>query len=342
MKLEEVAKKLGARLDGPGDAEITGLAGIEDAVPGQLTFIANPKYVPAIRTTQASAVIVEEDFPPAHIPTLRAKNPRLVFAHALELFYTAPRYKPGIHKAAIVHPTAIIGKDAHIGPYAVIDQDVLIGDNAVILAHTCIYRGVRIGHNFFAHTHAVVREFCHIGDNVTLQNGAIVGADGFGFEKDERGRWYKLVQSGTTVIGNDVEIQAHACVDRAAVGDTRIGNGVKIDNLAQVGHGSIIGENTLLCAQVGLAGSTEVGNNSILAGQVGIVGHSRIGHGVIVTAQSGVPGDVEDGTIISGSPAFDHRQWLKAVAIFNKLPELARAVRQLTAARSKEKEKEPV
>jgi len=341
MKLEEVAQRLRARLEGPADTDITGVAGIEEAVPGQLTFIANPKYMPAIRTTQASAVIVEEDFPPTTVPTLRVKRPRLAFAHALELFYSTPRYKPGIHKAAIVHPTAIIGKDAHIGPYVVIDQDALIGDNAVILAHTCIYRGVRIGHNFFAHTHCVVREFCHIGDNVTLQNGVVVGADGFGFEKDENGRWYKLVQSGTTIIGNEVEIQAHACIDRAAVGDTRVGNGVKIDNLAQIGHGSVIGDNTVICAQVGLAGSTEIGRNSILAGQVGVVDHSRIGSGVIVTAQSGVPGDVPDGQIVSGSPAFDHRQWLKAVAAFNRLPELARAVRQLTTAKGKEKEKEP-
>ena len=343
MKLEEIASRLGARIEGPSDTEITGIAGIEDALPGQLTFIANPKYSPAIRTTQASAVIVEENFPATQATTLRVKNPRLAFAQALELFYTPPRYKPGIHKAAIIHPTAIIGENAHIGPYVVIDQDVLIGDGAVILAHTCIYRGVRIGHNFFAHTHAVVREFCHIGDNVVLQNGVIVGADGFGFEKDDHGKWRKVVQSGTVIIGNDVEIQANSCVDRATVGDTRIGNGVKIDNMAQVGHGSIVGENTLLCAQVGLAGSTEIGRNAILAGQVGVVGHSRIGNNVIVTAQSGVPGDVPDGSIISGSPAFDNRQWLKAVALFNKLPELARAIRQAgSGKKEKEKEKEPV
>ena len=193
----------------------------------------------------------------------------------------------------------------------------------MLLPHVVIYRGARIGDNFFAHAHAVVREDCTLGDNVLLQNGVVIGCDGFGFARDGE-RWDKIPQSGPTVLDDDVEVQANSCVDRASVGETRIGRGVKIDNLAQVGHGSAVGEHTLLCAQVGLAGSTVVGKNVILAGQVGVAGHCNIGDGVVVTAQSGTHGDIPAGAMVSGSPAFDHKQWLRAVGIFTKLPELAK------------------
>jgi UDP-3-O-[3-hydroxymyristoyl] glucosamine N-acyltransferase len=326
MKLSAIAAKLGARLDG-ADAQITGVAGIEEAGAGQLTFVANPKYAAAAKTTAAAAVIVAEDFPALAKPTLRSKNPYLAFAHAIELFYQAPQYAPGIDPTARVHPSAKVGKGAHVGPYVIVDQDVTIGDGAVLLAHVVIYRGARIGKDFFAHAHAVVREHCEIGDHVILQNGVVIGADGFGFAKDDSGHWHKIVQSGRVVIASNVEVQANACVDRASVGETRIAAGAKIDNLVQVGHGSSVGENTLLCAQVGLAGSTEVGKNVILAGQVGVAGHCKIGDGAVATAQSGIPNDVEPGKIVSGYPAIDNRQWLRAVAIFNKLPELAKKLR---------------
>jgi UDP-3-O-[3-hydroxymyristoyl] glucosamine N-acyltransferase len=191
-----------------------------------------------------------------------------------------------------------------------------------------IYRGAKIGHNFFAHAHAMVREFCRLGDNVVLQNGVVIGADGFGFAKDDSGCWHKIVQSGPAVLESDVEVQANACVDRASVGETRVRRGAKVDNLVQVGHGSSVGENTLLCAQVGLAGSTEVGKNVILAGQVGVAGHCKIGDGAIATAQSGIPHDVAAGAIVSGYPAIDNKLWLRCSAVFNKLPELAKAVRK--------------
>ena len=207
------------------------------------------------------------------------------------------------------------------------DENVRIGTGAVLLAHVVIYRGVTIGDNFFAHTHAVVREHCQLGNNVTLQNGAVVGSDGFGFAKDDSGHWYKIVQSGPAILEDDVEVQANACVDRASVGETRVTRGVKIDNLVQVGHGSRVGDDTLLCAQVGLAGSTEVGKNVILAGQAGVAGHCKIGDGVIVTAQSGTHGDIPAGAMVSGSPAFDHKQWLRCTAVFPKLPEIAKALR---------------
>ena len=331
MKLCEIASALDARLEnGNPDTEITGVAGIEEAVAGQITFVANSKYAAAAKTTSASAVIVSEDFPAMPTSMLRSKNPYLAFARAIDLFYEPPHYGGGVHPTAVIAATAKIGANAHIGAYVVIDDDVEIGDDAVLLPHVVIYRGVRIGNNFFAHAHAVVREHCRLGDNVILQNGVIIGCDGFGFARDGD-HWEKIVQSGPTVLEDDIEVQANACIDRASVGKTRIGRGAKIDNLVQVGHGSAVGQNTLLCAQVGLAGSTVIGKNVILAGQAGVAGHCKVGDGVIVTAQSGTHGDIPPGAMVSGSPAFDHKQWLRAVGIFNRLPELAKAVRRLTS-----------
>ena len=331
MKLSEIVDAVGATLENASpDTEITGVAGIEQAGPGQITFVANAKYAAAARTTKASAVIVAEKFPALATGMLRSKNPYLSWAQTVELFYQAPHYEPGVHSTAVIDPTAKVGKNAHIGPYVVVDADAELGDDAVLLAHVVIYRGAKIGNNFFAHAHAVVREFCELGDNVVLQNGVVVGPDGFGFAKDDAGHWRKIAQGGKVIIGNDVEIQANACVDRASVGNTSIARGAKLDNLVQVGHGSSVGEDTLLCAQVGLAGTTEVGRNVILAGQVGVAGHCKIGDGAIATAQSGIPNDVPAGATVSGYPAIENRLWLRCSAIYNKLPELARAVRKVS------------
>jgi UDP-3-O-[3-hydroxymyristoyl] glucosamine N-acyltransferase len=331
MKLADIAKALDARLDNASpNTEIKGVAGIEYAAPGQLTFVSNPKYNAAAKTTKASAVIVAENFPAISTGMLRSKNPYLAWANAIQLFYHPPRYAPGIHPTAVIHPKASLGKNAHVGPYVVIDEDAVIGDNAVLLAHVVIYRGATIGNNFFAHAHAVVREFCELGDNVLLQNGAVVGCDGFGFAKDDDARWHKIVQSGSVVVESDAEIQANACIDRASIGETRIGRGTKIDNLVQVGHSCRVGQDTLLCGQVGLAGTTDVGNNVILAGQVGVSGHVKIGDGAIATAQSGIPHDVPAGATVSGYPAIDNRLWLKCCAVYAKLPEIAKAVRKLS------------
>ena len=328
MKLSQIAHALNARLDnGSPDTEITGLNGIEQAGPGELTFVSNPKYATAARSTKAAAVIVGEDFPAIPTAMLRAKNPYLTFARALELFHQPLRYEPGVHPTAVVHASARIAANAHIGPYVVIDENVEIGANAVLLAHVVIYRGVKIGHNFFAHAHAVVRENCRIGNNVLLQNGVVIGADGFGFAKTAEGRWHKIPQPAPVVIEDDVEVQANSCIDRASVGETRIGRGVKLDNLVQVGHGSRVGDDALLCAQVGLGGSSEIGNKVILTGQVGVVGHCKVGEGAIVTPQSGVAHDIPAGALVSGAPAVDHKLWLKYSAILPRLPEIARAVR---------------
>jgi len=328
MKLAQIAAALGARLEnGSSEIEITGVAGIEGAGPGQLTFVANPKYAAAARKTKASAVIVAEDFPALATGMLRSKNPYLAFARAIALFHPAQKYAPGIHPTAVIHASARIGEGAHIGPYVVIGENVEIGKNAVLLSHVVVYRGVKIGDTFLAHAHAVVREYCRLGNNVLLQNGVVIGADGFGFAKDDLGHWNKIPQPMPVVIEDDVEIQSNSCIDRASVGETHIARGTKIDNLVQIGHGSRIGEHSLLASQVGLAGSTEIGNNVILTGQVGVVGHCKIGDGAIVTPQSGVAGDIPAGAIVSGAPAIDHKLWLKVSALLSRLPEIAKAVR---------------
>lgn len=330
MKLFEIAQHLGASLENAApETNITGVAGIEEAGPQQITFISNPKYAAMAKTTQAAAILVAPDFPADGRAVLRHKNPYLAFARALELFYQPPKYAPGIHPTAVIDATAQIGAGAHIGPYVVIDAGAVIGKDAVLLAHVVIYRGVKIGDRFFAHSHAQVREFCELGDDVILQNGVVIGADGFGFARDGAKGWHKIVQSGITKLADRVEVQANSCVDRASIGETMVGVDTKIDNLTQVGHGCSVGEHTMLCSQVGLGGSSTVGSNVILAGQVGVAGHLKIGDGAIATAQTGIPGDVAAGTTVSGYPAIENRQWLRAVAVFHKLPEMAKALRKL-------------
>jgi UDP-3-O-[3-hydroxymyristoyl] glucosamine N-acyltransferase len=329
MKLSEIAAKLNCVLDGDANLEITGVAGIDEAGPGDLTFIVNRKYRPSLSSTRAAAIICAADEPRPRIAALRSPNPYLDFARAIELFHPAPHYAPGVHPTAVIAPGAKIGDAAHIGPYCFIDEGVEIGNHAVLHSFVSIYRGARIGDNFFAHAHACVREDCSVGDRVVLQNGVVVGSDGFGFARQTNGRWHKIRQAGPAVIGDDVEIQAHAAIDRATVGETRIGRGTKIDNLVQVGHACKIGEDTLLCGQVGLAGSTEVGNHCVLAGQVGAAGHLTIGDGATISSQSGVPGDVPAGSVYSGYPAMDNLAWRKSVAVFNRLPDLQRELREL-------------
>jgi UDP-3-O-[3-hydroxymyristoyl] glucosamine N-acyltransferase len=329
MKLGEIAEKLNCALEGDASLEITGVAGIEDARSGDVTFLANRKYRHALATTRASAVLLAANEPKPAIAVLRSSNAYLDFARAIEFFHPSPRYAPGVHPTAVVAGSAKLGMGAHIGPYCFIDEGAEIGDHAVLHSFVSIYRGARIGDHFFAHSHSCVRENCRIGNRVILQNGVVVGSDGFGFAREANGHWYKIRQAGPAVIGDDVEIQAHAVIDRATVGETRIGRGTKIDNLVQVGHACKVGEDTLLCAQVGLAGSTTVGDRCILAGQVGAAGHLTIGDGATISSQSGIPGDVPAGAVYSGYPAMDNLAWRKSVAVFNRLPELQRELREL-------------
>ena len=326
MRLGTIAAALGCELRGEAEIEISGVAGMEHAEPGQITFLANPKYAHKVKDTRASAIIAAE---PAGIATLISANPYLDFARALELFYQPPRPEPGIHPTAAISLDAVIGPRASIGAYVVIGPRVTVGSDAVIHPHVVIYEGATIGDGFLAHSHATVREFCRIGHRVTLQNGVVIGGDGFGFAKRADGTHYKIVQSGVTVIEDDVEIQTLTSVDRATVGETRVKRGARIDSLVQIGHACVVGEDNIICAQTGLAGSSVLERNVLLAGQVGVSGHLTIHDNAVVYAQSGIGGDVAPGACISGSPAFDSRQWLRAVTAFQKLGDMVRTLRQL-------------
>jgi UDP-3-O-[3-hydroxymyristoyl] glucosamine N-acyltransferase len=329
MKLDEIASALGCRLEGDGGIEISGVAGMEHAGEGHLTFLANPKYAPKVKHTRAAAILVAEPLKGVGAAQLVSQNPYLDFARALALFYQPPRPAPGIHPLAYVASTATIGENCSIGPFAAVGERVRIGRNAVLHPHAVIYEGAEIGDDFLAHSHAAVREFCRIGNRVILQNGVVVGGDGFGFAKRADGSHAKIVQSGVTVIEDDVEVQSLTSVDRATVGETRVKRGAKIDSLVQVGHACTVGEDNIICAQTGLAGSTVLERNVLLAGQVGSSGHLTVHEDAIVYAQSGIGGDVEARARISGSPAFAANEWLRAVTAFPKLPELLKTIREL-------------
>jgi UDP-3-O-[3-hydroxymyristoyl] glucosamine N-acyltransferase len=329
MKLQAIAEALDCRLAGDGEMEITGVLGMEHAGPGYLTFLANPKYAHKVKHTRASAILVSEALPGQEIACLVSENPYLDFARALALFYQPPRPEPGVHPLAYIAPTAVLGENCSIGPFAAIGERVRIGRNAVIHPHVVIYEGAQIGDHFLAHSHAAVREFCRIGNRVILQNSVVVGGDGFGFAKRSDQTHFKIVQSGVTVIEDDVEVQSLTSVDRATVGETRVKRGAKIDSLVQVGHACTVGEDNIICAQTGLAGSTVLERNVLLAGQVGSSGHLTVHEGAIVYAQSGIGGDVEANGRISGSPAFAANEWLRSITAFPKLPELLKTVREL-------------
>ncbi|MSV29547.1 MAG: UDP-3-O-(3-hydroxymyristoyl)glucosamine N-acyltransferase [Bryobacterales bacterium] len=329
MKLSQLALALDCAVHGDGNLEISGVNGIEQAGPSHLTFLSNPKYAPKVRHTKAAAILVTEPLSGLPIASVVSTNPYLDFARALELFYQPPRPAAGIHPTAWIAPGSTAGEGASIGAFVSIAEDVVIGRNAVIHPHVVIYAGARIGDDFLAHSHSVVREFCRIGNRVILQNGVVVGGDGFGFAKRADGSHRKIVQSGVTVVEDDVEIQSLTAIDRATVGETRIRRGAKIDNLVQIGHACEVGEDNIVCAQVGLAGSTTLERNVLLAGQVGSSGHLRVRENAIVYAQSGIGGDVPAGGRISGSPAFAANEWLRAITAFQKLPEILKTVREL-------------
>jgi len=283
-----------------------------------------------VKHTRAGAILVSEPVRGVPIACLISANPYLDFARTLELFYRPPRPPPGIHPLAAVAPSARIGEGASIGPFAVVGENVVMGRNAVLYPHVVLYEGAEIGDDFCAHSHAVVREFCRLGNRVTLGNGVVVGGDGYGFAHRADGTHYKIVQSGITVIEDDVEIQSLCSVDRATVGETRVKRGAKIDSLVQVGHACVVGEDNIICGQAGLAGSSILGRNVLLAGQAGVSGHLTIHDNAVVYAQSGIGGDVAAGAVVSGSPAFDAREWRRAVTVFPKLPELLKNLRDLT------------
>lgn len=316
-------------MEGDHDVEILRVAGIEEAGPGELTFVSNRKYVRYIKTTGAEAIILSEDFPSVAIPSLRTYDPYLAFAHALEIFHEPLRRKNGIDPTAIIDENVEIGPNASIGAYVVIGKECKIGADATLFPHVVLYPGVRIGNDVLIHSCVTVRESCRIGDRVILQNGVVIGSDGLGFAPTRDGSFYKIVQTGRVIIEDDVEIGANTTIDRAAVGDTLIRSGAKLDNLVQIGHGSQVGENCILAAQAGLAGSTRLGRGVWVGGQAGFAGHLDVGDKAIITAQSGTSHDVPPEAVVSGSPAFDNGTWLRSVALFPKLPDLSRRIRAL-------------
>jgi UDP-3-O-[3-hydroxymyristoyl] glucosamine N-acyltransferase len=336
MKIKELSAALNCEFIGEPETGITSVAQIETAQPGDLTFLSNRKYRRHLATTRASAIILEnaEDLPEGKAAII-SPSPYLTFAEAMNMLYPTLTPERGIHPSAIVSPSARTGENVSIGPYSVVGDNVTIGDNVSILAHCVIYQDARIGDGVLIHSHCVIREGCKLGDRVILQNNVVIGGDGFGYAKRADNSWLKIRQAGVVIIEDDVEIGAGAAIDRATIGSTVISKGTKIDNLVQIGHGSFVGQNTLLCAQVGLAGSTRVGNEVILSGQVGAAGHLEIGDRVIATAQTGIPNSVEAGKIISGYPAIDNRDWLKSSAIFAQLPKLQKEIRELKARLAK-------
>jgi UDP-3-O-[3-hydroxymyristoyl] glucosamine N-acyltransferase len=309
VKLGELASRLGCDVRGEGSVEVHRLAGLDDAGPGDLTFLANPRYAPKLAATRASAVIVapEVDTP---LPALLSANPYLAYAQAAAVLSPPPRPEPGVHPSAQVDPSAALGEGVHVGALSVIGPRVRVGARSVIHPHVVVYADVELGEDCVLHSGVQVREGCRLGRRVVVQNSAVIGADGFGFAKDDSGRYHKIPQTGIVVIEDDVEIGALSAIDRAAMSETRIGRGTKVDNLVQVGHSVSVGEDTILCGQVGISGSARVGSRVTLAGQVGVAGHLKIGDGAIATAQTGVPGDVPAGAVVSGYPAIDNRSWL--------------------------------
>ncbi|HEY3458599.1 MAG TPA: UDP-3-O-(3-hydroxymyristoyl)glucosamine N-acyltransferase [Bryobacteraceae bacterium] len=329
FSLARLAEFLGCELAGDAGASITGVSTIEKAGPGEITFLANLKYVPKVKASRAAAIIAAEPLKDFAGATLVSANPYLDFARVLALFYQPPKPAPGIHPTASIASTATIGPEPSIGAYAVVGEHVTLGAKAVLYPHAVIYEGCAIGNHFTAHSHSTVREFCRIGNRVTLHNGVVIGGDGFGFAKAADGRQFKIVQSGITVLEDDVEIQTLTSVDRATLGETRVKRGAKIDSLCQIGHACVVGEDNIICGQTGLAGSTVLEENVIMAGQTGSSGHLTIHKNAIVWAQSGVGHDVPEGAIVSGSPAFDSRIWLRASAAYSRLPEMLRTIRTL-------------
>ena len=329
--LKEIAKLIEGEVVGDGSVVITGVAGIKEADSGDITFLANPKYASLLNTTGASAVIVAKDLEISLSakPVIRTDNPSLAFSKVISLATPEDLKHPkGLHPTAILGKAVSLGKNVAIGPYVVIEDDVQIGDNAIIYAGSFIGNQAKIGNSTLIYANVSVRERVVIGERVIIHSGTVIGSDGFGFVTIE-GKHHKIPQVGTVEIGDDVEIGANVTIDRARFDKTIIGRGTKIDNLVQIAHNVVIGENCLIVAQVGISGSTVIGNNVILAGQVGLVGHISVGDGAIVTAQSGVSKSVPANTMFAGYPARPFNETRKADACVHNLPKLFDLVKEL-------------
>jgi UDP-3-O-[3-hydroxymyristoyl] glucosamine N-acyltransferase len=329
LKLKEIAERLGCRLEGDGELDIQRVSGIEEAGSGDLTFFTNPKYSQELRATRASAVILGPHAETAPCAMLRDPQPYLAFAKAVELFEDRWRPAAGAHRLAAIGDGAELGEGASVGPFAVVGEGATIGRRTIVYPHVVIGRHARIGDDCIVHARVSIRERVVLGNRVIVQDGAVIGSDGYGFAQRPDGTHHKIPQTGGVIVEDDVEIGAQTAIDRPAVGVTRIGAGSKIDNLVQIAHGVTIGRNVLLAAQVGIAGSTTIEDSVTLAGQVGVAGHLTIGKGAVATAQTGIPNSVEAGAFVSGYPAISNRDWLKSSAVFRRLPELRKIVSDL-------------
>ena len=323
--LSEIAQYLGGTVSGDGELLIGGLATLDDAGEGQLTFLANPKYAPKVATTGASAILMGEGGDAHGKNAIFHKNPYLAFAKLLTLFYTAPAVPKGIMPGAFVAESAQVGADVSIYPGASVGAGATIGNRVTLHPGVVIYPGVVIGDDVTLHANVSVRERCRIGNRVTIHDGTVIGSDGFGYAPDGAS-YYKIPQIGIVVIEDDVEIGSNCVVDRAALEVTRIGRGTKIDNLVQIGHNVIVGEDCIIVSQVGISGSTRLGNHVTVGGQVGIAGHIKIGDNVTIGAKSGVTSSLEPNLVMSGIPAIPHREWLKCAGLVPRLPEFRKTL----------------
>jgi UDP-3-O-[3-hydroxymyristoyl] glucosamine N-acyltransferase len=334
MRLSELASLTNADIEGASEeTEIEGAAGLDEAEAGHVTFLANPRYTPRVQTTRASAIYLAAGVEAGRtdIAVLRTRDPYLAYTRALRLFHPEPTFASFIHPSAVIDPSARIAEGVWIGACVVVGRDVWIAEGVRLFPNVTIYDGVRIAENSTIHSGVALREGTQVGARVTIHNNVVVGSDGFGYAKDEERRWLKIPQTGRVCVEDDVEIGAGTTIDCASVGETRIARGTKIDNLVQIGHSCTVGEDTLLCAQVGLAGSSHIGNRVILAGQAGVAGHLTIGDDVVLMAKSATSHNVPSGKVLSGIPAFDNRDWLRATAAFRRLGDMQRTIRQLEA-----------
>lgn len=340
LTVREIAQHLNCPFEGDGEAKIFGVASLEKAKPGDLVFLSHRQYRQALEVTKASAAIIplEEKF--NRIPVIRSENPYLSFIKAVELFFEPFRPEPGIHPSASISPSAKIGKDVSIGALASIGEEVEIGARTIIFPLVVLYPRVKIGEDSIIHSHVSIREEVQIGNRVTIHNGTVVGSDGFGYLRSPDGSLVKIPQKGIVIIEDDVEVGANVAIDRAALGETIIRKGTKIDNLVQVAHNVEIGPQSLLAAQTGIAGSTKIGKKVVMGGQVGVSDHLKIEDNVQIGAKSGIMKDIPANSTVAGIPHLEMREWLKAMASLPHLYELRREVEQLKA-KLKQLEKKP-
>lgn len=326
--LREIAGHLGCGFEGDGDVLIKGVAAIKDAAEGDLTFLANPKYLKELSTTSASAVVAAPGADVGSLPVIRAENPYFVFSRVVVMFAPRKEYSAGVMEGARVDGSASLGEGAAIYHGVTVEPGASVGARSVLYPGVFLGEGSSVGEDCVLYPNVVIREGVTIGDRVIIHAGTVIGADGFGYAT-EGGKHHKIPQIGGVRIGDDVEIGANVTVDRGALGDTVVKRGTKIDNLVMIAHNVVIGEDSIIVAQVGISGSTELGHHVVLAGQVGLVGHLKIGDGVQVGAKSGVSRDLDAWQVYSGAPAIPHKNWLKVQAVLPKLPELRKQVAEL-------------